>query len=80
MAVATGDINGDGRTDVVVGNLFGGNMTYYQQTESGGFTSSNLPAGTGPRALVVVDLNGDGRLDIACANETSSTVTVILTR
>lgn len=80
VAVATGDINGDGRTDVVVGNLFGGNMTYYQQTESGGFTSSNLPAGTGPRALVVVDLNGDGRLDIACANETSSTVTVILTR
>ena len=28
----------------------------------------------------LADLNGDGRLDIACANESSNTVTVILTK
>lgn len=80
VAVATGDINGDGLPDVVVGNLFSANVSYFQQNASGGFDRTDFAAGVGPRAVVIVDLNGDGRLDIACANESSNTVTVILTK
>ncbi len=80
VAVATGDINGDGLPDVVVGNLFSANVSYFQQNSSGGFDRTDFAAGVGPRAVVIVDLNGDGRLDIACANESSNTVTVILTK
>jgi hypothetical protein len=41
-------------------------------------TAVGYTAGTGPDAVVGGDFNGDGKLDIAIANQSSSTVSVLL--
>lgn len=64
-ALATGDVSGDGRTDVTV--LLGGCgvLPLYQSTSGGLVAGSNLPVSViGPSRLLIVDLNGDGRKDL----------------
>lgn len=39
---------------------------------------ANYPTGTGPRRIVSADFNGDGNADLAIANQTSSSLTVML--
>jgi hypothetical protein len=38
----------------------------------------NYPVGLSPQAVVTGDFNGDGRLDLAVANQSSSTVSILL--
>ncbi|RYY19726.1 MAG: VCBS repeat-containing protein, partial [Cytophagaceae bacterium] len=77
--VALGDLNNDGRLDIVtttsadqVGVLLG---------QAGGFAaSSSYPAASNgsPRGLALGDVNGDGRLDAVTANDNGHNVTVLL--
>jgi FG-GAP-like repeat len=64
-SVAVGDFNGDGRTDVVVGNFESGSVSVFMNTGGGNFSTSSLSAGGAPFALAAGDLNGDGRTDLA---------------
>ena len=82
---ALADLNGDGRTDIVVGRdnfdpgvgwdsdvklLFGvGNGTFTQ--------GPSFATGLTPIDVAVGDLNGDGRLDIATANSNESFSSVL---
>ncbi|MDY3554722.1 FG-GAP-like repeat-containing protein [Gemmata sp. JC717] len=66
-AVAAGDLNGDGRDDVVLGAGAGG-MISYLSSASGTLTSVDTVPVVDPRRVILVDVNGDTRLDFVVAN------------
>ncbi len=78
--VAVGDLNGDGKPDLVVANLGPaptGSVSVLLQNPAlpGTFLSATSYAGFGqPLAVAIADLNGDGHPDIAVADSTSATV------
>ncbi len=71
VAIAIGDVNGDGLPDAIVGDLNGG-LYYHRNTgdgfveETGYLTNVSLGGWSAPRLL---DMDGDGDLDIAAGNE-----------
>ncbi len=78
-SVVTGDVNGDGISDLVVTNynsntvsvmLGNGNGTFQPQT--------TFATGIGAVSVTVGDVNGDGKPDLVVANEDSNTVSVLL--
>jgi hypothetical protein len=65
-AVSTGDLNGDGKLDLVVTN--GGDDTISVFLGNGDgrfFAPSTYVVGSGPRNIAIADFNGDGKLDLA---------------
>ncbi len=71
---ATGDIDGDGDIDVVVGT------TWYENVNNGqSWVAHQLPnASAGTHDIIVADVNNDGRNDIVMRGENASTVFVFL--
>lgn len=75
--VATGDVDGDGKIDMLSYNYASSNLTLLLNTSSGGtinsssFTNSGLTfntfTGAGPTNAKLVDIDGDGKLDIVVA-------------
>ena len=78
--MAIGDVGGDTRPDLVVGDA-SGTVHLLINDGHGGFTAAApLKAGAGMRSLTLADLDRDGRLDIATANTGDDSVTIILAR
>jgi hypothetical protein len=80
VAIAAGDFNLDGKTDVVTSDLNVGTVHVLLGNGLGGFTEaagSPVAAGGGP-GLVVGDFNLDGKPDIAVANQYSRSVVILL--
>ena len=78
-SVALADINGDGRTDIVVANHITRNAGVLFGNGDGTFGTANTFNTDGyPQSVAVADLNGDGRPDIIIANPYSSDVSVLL--
>ena len=87
-SVAIGDLNGDGRLDLVTANI-GGDPTALPPPagtisvllgNGGGTFSAATPYPTGsvlPFSVAIGDLNGDGRLDLAVVNGSNS-ISVLL--
>jgi hypothetical protein len=78
-SVATGDFNGDGKLDWVIGN--GGDNSLYVYLGNGDGTSQ-LPfiiplAGKSPTAVATADLNGDGRLDLVVTESDTKSVGIL---
>ena len=74
-SVAVGDLNGDGKADVVAvdfdTNGNNGQVTVFLQNAAspGTFQSAiNFPAGAQPQAVRIADVNGDGLPDLVVAN------------
>ena len=84
VAIATGDVNGDGRPDAVVANYLATSGTYavdvhLQSSAVAGTFQAPLRLSMGnrrPLDVVLADLKGEGRLDIVVAASGSNDVLV----
>jgi hypothetical protein len=76
-ALAAGDFNGDGRTDVAVGRLTTGIRVFYQGPSGRFESSANLPAANS-RWICAGDFNGDRRADLAGIGWSGGVVEVLV--
>ena len=86
LSIGLGDLDGDGRLDLVEalgdGSVAGfGKVTILLNDGSGAFVeSANGPTGIQVSRILVADLNGDGKADLAASESTTKTVAVLLNR
>jgi hypothetical protein len=79
QSVATGDLNGDGKQDLVSANHSTDNVSVLLGNGDGTFvTAASFAAGAGPYAVSLADLNGDRNVDVVAANANASSVSVLL--
>ncbi len=79
--LAFGDLNSDGKLDLVVGNTLDNTVTILLGNGDGTFTaaaSSPIAAGDGPISIAVADFNGSGRLGLAVADLFGNTVSILV--
>jgi len=79
FSVARGDLNGDGKLDLVAANYGSNDVAVLLGNGDGTFQAAvNFAVGTNPHSVTLADLNGDGKLDVATSNLESNTVSVLL--
>jgi hypothetical protein len=77
-AVAVGDFNRDGKSDIAVVNNTAGSMTVFLGSGNGTFSEkTSLAAGSSPRAIAVGDINEDGVPDLVVADPFSMNINVL---
>ena len=75
--LAVGDLNNDGRDDIVTIDNFDATISVYLQNSSGTLNNRlTYPTNTGPDAIAVGDITGDGRDDIVISHWNSATIGV----
>ncbi len=85
-AVEVGDVNGDGRPDLLVATVEDGGLAVYLNRGQGTFAAAPGSPWLVPHprrgqdldgALAVGDFDGDGHLDVALADQTTDTIRVL---
>ena len=82
-SLAVGDLDNDGKPDLVTTNLYTGTISIWHNTATSRSVTAttfepkiDVPSASFPRAVVIRDMNGDGKAEIIAANERSNAVSV----
>jgi len=84
VSVTAGDLNGDGKPDLIVSNFHSNTLSVLLNTTAPGATTPSFAAqqtfatGSYPAFVTAADVNGDGKPDLIVANAVSNTVSVLL--
>ncbi len=80
--VVCGDLDGDGRQDIVVSDAQANQLSIYFNNSAPGNLSflpqMNIPAGNYPQNIELTDMNGDGKPDLIARNLISQEIGVYL--
>ncbi|MDA1251424.1 MAG: FG-GAP-like repeat-containing protein [Planctomycetota bacterium] len=76
--VTTGDLNGDGRDEIISANETVDSVSIVSFDEDGISSRVDLAVGDTPLVVRVADLNADGNLDLITANFGSGNVSVLI--
>ena len=79
QAVALGDVNGDGKLDIVAADLGGNTVSVLLGNGNGTFQpQQTFAVGSGVQSVAIGDVNDDGQPDVIVANSNNADVGVLL--
>jgi hypothetical protein len=80
QGVALGDVNGDGKLDIITGDQVGNDISVITQKGGGYYFNPTITLSglTGASGVLLLDVNKDKKLDIIADSETKNTLDVLL--
>ncbi|MFY7964512.1 MAG: beta strand repeat-containing protein, partial [Chitinophagaceae bacterium] len=83
-AMVVGDIDEDGKADVVIADMLSGSLSVFRNTASSGSVNSNSFAsginfylGFGATSMKMADLDGDGKPDLIIGSSNTNSLTIL---